>query len=76
MKIIDLHTHCNCGLKNDCTETELHKHGFDFVTVDYRKFGIVAGGFSYYSALLGTDEIYESNALLYNQAENDDRVYQ
>lgn len=76
MKIIDLHTHCNCGLKNDCPETNIHKRNFDFVTADYVKFGIVAGGFSYYSALHGTDEIYESNELLYKQSLQDDRVYQ
>ena len=56
MNIIDLHTHCNCGLKNDYPETEIHKRSFEFVTADYAKFGIVAGGFSYYFALHGTDE--------------------
>lgn len=56
MKIIDLHTHCNCGLKNDYPETEIHKRSFEFVTADYAKFGVVAGGFSCYFALHGTDE--------------------
>ena len=76
MKIIDLHTHCNCGFEDDCQETNLHKRNFDFLMKEYENCGISAGGFSYYSAVLATDEIYESNELLYKQAENDDRVYQ
>lgn len=76
MKIIDLHTHCNCGLKNDCPETEMHKRNFESLMSDYRSSGICAGGFSYYAAILGTDEIYESNELLYMQARKDKRVYQ
>ena len=75
-KIIDLHTHCNAGLKNDCPETNIHKRSFEFVTEDYKRFGILAGGFSYYSALMGTDEVYEINEMLYEQAKNDSRVLQ
>ena len=71
-----MHTHCNCGLKNDCPETEIHKRNFDFLMEEYKSAGISVGGFSYFSALLGTDEIYESNELLYKQAEKDERVYQ
>lgn len=76
MKTIDIHTHCNCGLKNDCPETEICKRNFDFLMRGYKTCDIVAGGFSYYSAVMATDEIYESNELLYKQAETDDRVYQ
>lgn len=76
MKIFDIHTHCNCGLKNDCPETELHKRNFDFLMKEYENTGIFAGGFSYFSAILGTDEVYESNELLYKQAQSDGRVYQ
>lgn len=76
MKIFDAHTHCNCGLKNDCPENELHKRGFDFLMKEYENAGISAGGFSYFSAVMGTDEIYESNELLYKQSRSDDRVYQ
>ena len=76
MKIIDVHTHANCGLKNDCPETELHKCNLDFLMTDYDNCGILAGGFSYYSAILSTEEIYKSNELLFEKAEKDDRVYQ
>ena len=76
VKIFDIHTHSNCGLKNDCPEINLHKRNFNFLMKEYENCGISAGAFSYYSALLGTDEIYESNELLYKQAEIDDRVYQ
>ena len=76
MKIFDIHTHSNCGLKNDCPENELHKRNFDFLMKEYENAGISAGAFSYFSALLGTDEIYESNELLFDQAQSDDRVYQ
>ncbi|MBQ6979542.1 MAG: amidohydrolase [Clostridia bacterium] len=76
VRIIDLHTHCNCGLKDDCPETEIHKRNFDFLMEDYKSAGISVGGFSYFSALLGTSEIYESNELLYKQSKTDDRVYQ
>lgn len=75
MKIIDLHTHCNCGLKNDCLETNAHKRNFDFLMKDYENCGISVGGFSYFSAVLSADEIYESNELIYKQAENDGRVF-
>ena len=76
MSIFDIHTHCNCGLKNDCPENELHKRNFDFLMTEYENAGIFAGGFSYYAALLGTDEIAHSNELLFEQAQKDDRVYQ
>ena len=76
MKIIDMHTHCNCGLKNDCPENELHKRNFDFLMKEYENAGIAAGVFSYFSAILGTDEVYESNELLFKQAQSDNRVYQ
>ncbi|MCR4623026.1 MAG: amidohydrolase [Clostridiales bacterium] len=76
MKIFDIHTHCNCGLKNDCPENVLHRRNFEFLMSEYASAGISAGGFSYYSALLGTDEVYLSNELLFGQAQKDDRVYQ
>ena len=76
MKIIDMHTHCNCGLKNDCPENEVHKRNFDFLMKEYESSGISAGVFSYFSAILGTDEVYESNELLFKQAQSDERVYQ
>ena len=76
MKIFDIHTHCNCGLKNDCPENELHKRNFEFLMKEYENAGIFAGGFSYYSAILGTDEVYQSNELLFKQAQQDSRVYQ
>ena len=76
MKIIDLHTHCNSGLKDDCPETEIHKRNFDFLMEEYKSAGISVGGFSYFSALFGTDEVYESNELLYKQSLTDNRVYQ
>ena len=76
MKIIDIHTHCNCGLKNDCPETEIHKRNFEFLMGEYKSAGILVGGFSYYSAIMASDEIYESNELLYEQAEKDERIYQ
>ena len=76
MTIFDVHTHCNCGLKNDCPENELHKRNFPFLMEEYENAGISAGGFSYYSAILGTDEIHLSNELLFRQSRNDSRVYQ
>ena len=76
MKIFDIHTHCNCGLKNECPENELHKRNFEFLMKEYENAGIFAGGFSYYSAILGTDEVYQSNELLFKQAQQDSRVYQ
>ena len=76
MNIFDMHTHCNCGLKNDCPENDLHKRNFDFLMKEYENAGITAGVFSYFSAILGTDEVYESNELLFKQAQSDKRVYQ
>ena len=76
LRIFDIHTHCNCGLKNDCPENELHKRNFDFLMTEYENAGIDAGGFSYFAALLGTDEVFLSNELLFEQALKDDRVYQ
>ncbi|MBO4429538.1 MAG: amidohydrolase family protein [Clostridia bacterium] len=76
MKIFDIHTHSNCGLKNDCPENELHKRNFEFLMKEYENAGVSAGGFSYFSAILGTDEIYESNELLFKKAQGDGRVYQ
>lgn len=75
-KVIDLHTHCNCGFKNDCPETEIHKRNFDFLMMEYENAGVSVGGFSYYSAVLGTDEIYESNELLFKHSNKENRVYQ
>ncbi len=76
MRIFDIHTHCNCGLKNDCPENELHKRSFEFLMREYENAGISAGGFSYFSAILATDEVYLSNELLFEQAQRDARVYQ
>ena len=76
MKIIDLHTHCNSGLKGDCAESDLHKRNFSFLMQEYQACGIFAGGFSYYSALFSSEGVFQSNALLHSQALNDDRVYQ
>ncbi len=74
--IFDIHTHCNCGLKDDCPESEIHKRNFGFLMKEYENAGVSAGGFSYFSAVLGTGEVYESNELLYRQAQSDERVYQ
>lgn len=76
MKAIDIHTHCNCGRKGDVAETELHKRGFDFFMEEYRNSGIICGGFSYYAGLFYPDEAYACNEQLYEQAQNDARVYQ
>ena len=76
MKIIDLHTHCNSGSPLDVEPTPLHKRNFSFMMEEYKSAGISAGGFSYYSAVLHTDEIYEQNEKLAEQAKNDPRVYQ
>ncbi len=76
MKIFDIHTHCNCGLKNDCPENELHNRSFEFLMAEYKNAGISAGGFSYYAAILGTDEVSLSNELLFEQVQRDERVYQ
>ena len=76
VKIIDLHTHCNCGSKFDIAENEFHKRNFPFLMKEYENCGISAGGFSYYSALFSNEEIFEGNSLLHEQAINDDRVYQ
>ena len=76
MRIFDIHTHCNCGLKNDCPENELHKRNFDFLMREYENAGIFGGGFSYYAAILGTDEVCTCNELLFEQAQKDARVYQ
>ena len=76
MKIIDIHTHCNCGSKYDVPETDLHKRNFSFLMEDYENSGICVGGFSYYSALFSDEEIFKGNELLKKQAEDDKRVYQ
>ena len=76
MKIIDLHTHCNGGFKNDCAETNFHKRNFEFMMEEYKNSGISVGGFSYYSAVLSCEEIFEANARLLKQAQEDERVYQ
>ena len=76
MKIIDLHTHCNCGSKFDIAENEFHQRNFPFLMEEYRNCGISAGGFSYYSSLFSDKEVFEGNALLHEQALSDDRVYQ
>lgn len=76
MKIFDLHTHCNGGFKNDIADTNMHKRNFEFLMEEYKNCGIMGGAFSYYPAVLGTDDIYECNEKLYKQAENDNRVYQ
>ena len=36
MKIIDIHTHCNCGSKYDVPETDLHKRNFPFLMEEYK----------------------------------------
>ncbi len=76
MKIIDLHTHCNSGSPYDIPETDMHKRNFPFMMEEYKAAGISAGGFSYYSAVLRTEEIYEQNEMLAAQAAEDARVYQ
>ena len=76
MKIIDIHTHCNCGSKYDVPETDLHKRNFPFLMEEYKNCGISAGAFSYYSALFSDKEVLEGNELLKGQAEEDERVYQ
>ena len=76
MKIIDIHTHCNCGSRYDVPETELHKRNFPFLMEEYANCGISAGGFSYYSALFSDKEIWEGNKLLKEQSEKDSRIYQ
>lgn len=76
MKIIDLHTHCNCGSKFDVAETPLHKRNFPFLMEEYKNCGISAGVFSYYSTLFSDKELFEGNELLHEQALSDDRVYQ
>lgn len=76
MKMIDLHTHCNSGSPYDVPETDMHKRNFPFLMEEYKSAGISVGGFSYYSAVLHTEEIYEQNELLKAQAEQDERVYQ
>ena len=76
MKIFDLHTHSNSGSRFDVPETEMHKRNFDFMMEEHKSAGIMAGGFSYYSAVLHTEEIYEQNELLFQRAAEDARVYQ
>lgn len=76
MKIIDIHTHCNCGSEYDVPETELHQRNFPFLMGEYKNCGIEAGGFSYYSALFSDKEVFEGNELLKQQSDNDKRVYQ
>ncbi len=76
MKIIDLHTHCNSNSPLDVAETAMHKRNFPFMMEEYKSAGISAGGFSYYSAVLHTEEIYEQNELLARQVAEDARVYQ
>lgn len=76
MKIIDLHTHCNSGSALDVDPTPLHKRDFSFMMEEYKSAKISVGGFSYYSAVLHTEEIYEQNELLAEHAKNDPRVYQ
>ncbi len=76
MKIIDLHTHCNSNSPFDVAETAMHKRDFPCMMEQYKYAGISAGGFSYYSAVLHTEEIYEQNELLAKHAAEDARVYQ
>ena len=76
MKIIDLHTHCDSNSPLDVEPTPLHRRDFPFMMEEYKSAGISAGGFSYYSAVLHTEEIYEQNELLAAQVKNDPRVYQ
>lgn len=76
MKIIDLHTHCNSDSPYDVPETEMHKRNFPFLMEEYKAAGIAAGAFSYYSAVLHTEEIYEQNEKLAAQVAEDGRVYQ
>ena len=58
MKIIDIHTHCNCGSRYDVPETELHQRNFPFLMEEYENCGISAGGFSYFSALFSDKESF------------------
>ena len=74
MKVIDIHTHCNCGSRYDYPETELHQRNFPFLMEEYASCGISAGGFSYFSALFSDKEIFEGNELLRKQSQSDNRV--
>lgn len=76
MKIFDLHTHCNSDSPLDVPGTATHKREFPFLMEEYKSASILAGGFSYYSAVLHTEEIYEQNEKLLKHAEEDERVYQ
>ena len=76
MRIIDIHTHCNCGSVNDVPSSPINKSEFDFLMQEHKSSGILCGGFSYYSGLFNPDEIYESNELLFQQSQKDERVYQ
>ena len=76
MSIIDIHSHFNCGFKDDIPNTNMHKRNFEFLMEEYKNCGITAGCFSHFPAVAGTSDIYECNELLYRQAEADDRIYQ
>ena len=76
MKVIDLHTHCNSDSLFDVPETATHKRNFSFLMKEYESADISVGGFSYYSAVLHTEEIYEQNEKLLRQSAEDARVYQ
>ncbi len=75
-KIIDIHSHFNCGFKDDVPNNNIHKRDFEFLMEEYKNCGISAGCFSHFPAVLGTSDIYECNELMYKKAESDDRVYQ
>ena len=76
MKKFDIHSHFNAGFKDDLADTKMHKRNFEFLMKEYKNCGISAGAFSHFPAVVGTENIYECNEILYRQAENDDRVYQ
>lgn len=76
MKIIDIHTHCNCGSSYDVPETTLHQRNFPFLMEEYQNCGISVGGFSYFSSLFSDKEVFEGNKRLKKHSEEDDRVYQ
>lgn len=76
MKAIDLHSHCNAGLKNDVPETKVHLSNYEFLVSNYKNCGVIAGAFSYYAAVIATDEIYESNEKLFVQAQKEKELYQ
>ena len=76
MKIIDIHTHCNCNSEYDIPETVLHKRNYSFLLEEYENVGIAVGGFSYYSTLFSDKEIWQGNELLEKQSAKNEKMYQ